>query len=291
MYNENGGRKSRRRASGDDRSRRNRDRRSRRNRHNEDSEEDDGDVQIVLAEPQDPQFHDDSFTVNTYGTRASKKPGKDPTMYVPGQEDKPDPDSDILMLTDGADASGRRYYVEDPPLKPKRDPTMYVQGGHGDYSAEDPPLKAKRDPTMYVDGDMDPSVYGVDGQRDPTMYVDGDQASVEAFSIGGPSSRRGGGDAPPSVSGYNSADPYGMNDIDDSERENQSYGFGGGGGGGEYDMTDEMNAEYVRGRKDPSYYMSEDQSFKTEEPDQSFRTQEPSVGGKKKKKKSKKSGR
>eukprot|EP00571_Detonula_confervacea_P012358 CAMPEP_0172303322 /NCGR_PEP_ID=MMETSP1058-20130122/4864_1 /TAXON_ID=83371 /ORGANISM="Detonula confervacea, Strain CCMP 353" /LENGTH=477 /DNA_ID=CAMNT_0013014077 /DNA_START=29 /DNA_END=1458 /DNA_ORIENTATION=+ len=78
-------------------------------------------VQIVLAEPMDPKFDDDSFTVNTYGTK--QKQGRDPTMYIPGQENRPDPDSGRSI--NSRSISSRRY-LEDPPLKPKRDPTMYV---------------------------------------------------------------------------------------------------------------------------------------------------------------------
>mmetsp|Transcript_5616 Transcript_5616/g.12239 ORF Transcript_5616/g.12239 Transcript_5616/m.12239 type:complete len:700 (+) Transcript_5616:209-2308(+) len=252
--------------------------RSRRSRRDRDrGEDDDDDVQIVLAEPQDPQFDDDVFTINTYGTSKNRnRPGRDPTSYVPGQEDRPDPDSgggggggDLLMIKDGA--SSRRYY-EDPPLKPKRDPTMYGGGGGGggnydDYATEDPPLKPKRDPTMYVDGRQDASVYGGSAAdysarssgnpRDPTMYMEGG-ASVEGYSV----------------------DPYGMGGvIDDDEEEYDEYGFKSAELEAKY-MTSETNAEYAGIARDPSYYAQDEDTY---------RTQDASVAKSKKSSKSKKS--
>lgn len=80
--------------------------------------------QLALTEGENNQIarhrEDDSFTINTRGTKQSSRrtrQGRDPTMYIPGQEDKPDPDTDVLMIEDGS-----RRYLEDPPLKPKRDP-------------------------------------------------------------------------------------------------------------------------------------------------------------------------
>ena len=129
---------------------------------------------IVMATPEEEEesfrFPDDAFTVDaskctrgtksTYGTK--HKQGRDPTMYIPGQEDKPDPQT--LMITQGRDptmyipgqedkpdpdyesswfseSNGSLRYYEDPPLKPKREPTMYIDGKHFD---EDPYLMPMR---------------------------------------------------------------------------------------------------------------------------------------------------
>ena len=59
--------------------------------YEEEEEENTDEVQIVLSQPQNPRFDDDSFSINTYGTRTPKRQGRDPTMYIPGQEDRPDP--------------------------------------------------------------------------------------------------------------------------------------------------------------------------------------------------------
>jgi len=270
-------------------------------------------VQIVLTEPQDPKFDDDSFTINTYSTskkskmskrgseksKTSKsKTGRDPTFYVPGQEDKPDPDStSILMIEGGDDASGRRYYAEDPPLRPKRDPTMYGDQGmrdptmytDGHYSSEDPPLKPKRDPTMYVEGQEDPSVYH-EGQEDPSMYREG-QSDPSMYREGqrdptmyhqGQQDASTYGDSTFSVNreGYN-VDPYGMNGIE----EDTSYDNFGMPSDNEAEYMTGDSAEYARGRREPSYYDNQSAGGGG-----SFRTQEPSMSGKSSKsKKSKKS--
>jgi len=138
------------------------------------------DVQIVLNNPQDPKFGDDYFTVNTYGTRPNRK-RRDPTMYIPGEDHLPDPDTDTLMIQDGGD--GARY-MEDPPLKPKRDPTMYFDEG---YDASEASSRPKRDPTMYVDGQQDPSMYG-DGESsyciDPYgSEVNGEESEYDQFGF------------------------------------------------------------------------------------------------------------
>ena len=52
-----------------------------------------------------------------------RKTSRDPTMYIPGQEGRPDP----IDFHGSNDRSGRMY-SEEPPLKPKREPTMYVDG-------------------------------------------------------------------------------------------------------------------------------------------------------------------
>lgn len=151
-----------------------------------------------------------------------QRQGRDPTSYVPGQEDKPDPDEN----------ASRRYYPdadEDPPTKAKRDPTMYVEG-HGDdpsvYSSrsymEDPPLKAKRDPTMYVEGNgrdptmyfeghggRDPTVYFERDSRDTTMYVD-DSTEPSVYGDGGVESSP--------EDGYHD---YSMSDMDDESFRTQ----------------------------------------------------------------------
>eukprot|EP00571_Detonula_confervacea_P016302 CAMPEP_0172300564 /NCGR_PEP_ID=MMETSP1058-20130122/2629_1 /TAXON_ID=83371 /ORGANISM="Detonula confervacea, Strain CCMP 353" /LENGTH=628 /DNA_ID=CAMNT_0013010383 /DNA_START=61 /DNA_END=1947 /DNA_ORIENTATION=+ len=198
--------------------------------------------QIVLTGQQEPTADEDSFTINTYGTKGKKqRQARDPTMYMPGQEDRPDPASSVRSI---GSRSSRRY-LEDPPLKPKRDPTMYVEGHYG---AEDPPLKPKRDPTMYVEGQLDPSIYG-------------EEASVGTFSVG--RGKEG------SV-GYGS-DPYGMGGIEEDDEYDQ-YGFSHSELDAEY-MTSETNAEHVRGRRDPSYYDDPSEVV-------SVRTQDPSVSGK-----------
>ena len=50
-----------------------------------------------------------------------KKMGRDPTLYIAGDEDKPDPE-EALMLTNDV------TYKDGPSLKVKRDPTMYYEG-------------------------------------------------------------------------------------------------------------------------------------------------------------------
>jgi len=250
----------------------------------------------------------DSFTINTRGTK--QRVSRDPTMYIPGQEGKPDPDTDdVLMITNG-DASSRRYY-EDPPLRPKRDPTMYVEG---DYASEDPPLKPKRDPTMYVDGGSEPSMYFeggrepsmyveggsepsmyADGSREPSMYVDGGR-EPSMYVDGGrePSMYADGGREPSMYAGKKKdRSMYGEGSVgevyDDDARIAELYGSNEN---EEYDQygfkneshySESANEEYARGRRDPTYYEDETSAAET------FRTQEPSLtGSHRSKKKSKK---
>lgn len=149
---------------------------------------------VPVGEPQNSQYDDGSFTINTYPSKSKRKPkkqaritngsvasgkrsvantrvGRDPTMFIPGQEDKPDPEANLtLMITNGeSDSSSRRYYEEDPPVKPKRDPTMYINGEY----MEDPPVKPKRDPTMYGDGEHQD--FGDSGVEE--MYASGSHMS------------------------------------------------------------------------------------------------------------------
>jgi len=239
--------------------------RSRRTNANED-----GSVLIECSEPQYPKFDDDSFTVNTYGT---KKTSRDPTMYIPGQEGRPDPSSSVYSGSNRRDPSSsvysgasRRYYSEDPPLKPKRDPTMYQEGQH---SSEEPPSKPKRDPTMYVDGQQDDSIYTEDA------------SGMESYGI----SR--GKDV--STLGYESnPDPYVMEGIEE-ESEYDQYGFRNSDINTDY-MASETDAEFTRESRDPSFYAAPDGGEV-----RSFRTQERSISGKsgrsKKSRQSKKSSR
>merc|ERR1712087_926480 len=128
----------------------------------------------------------------------------------------------------------------------QEDPSMYG----GDYVNEgDPPLKPKRDPTMYVDGQA--SEFG---------DVEGASRAEEYSAV------RGG-------EGYNS-DSYGMvrNEINGQydEEEYGDYGFKESELEGDY-MTNETDAEYARGRKDPSYY-AETTSYRTKSPKDSKRS-------------------
>ncbi len=123
---------------------------------------------IVLAtleeEDESFRFPDDTFTVDaskctrgtksTYGTK--HKQGRDPTMYIPGQEDKPDPDYESSWFSE---SNGSHRYDEDPPLKHKREPTMYIDGKRFD---EDPSLMPMREPTMYIDGRRETDIYAGD---------------------------------------------------------------------------------------------------------------------------------
>lgn len=184
--------------------------------------------QLVLTGQQDPSLDDGSFTINT---RGKKKKSRDPTMYIPGQEDRPDPNSSAQSFS--SRTSSRRYYSESPSLKSKRDPTMYVDGQRdptmyvegkrdpsqyleGKYDAEDPPLKPKRDPTMYIDGHQNPSIY------------------VEDVSVKDAYDDRGG-------------EQFGMADIDEN---GDSFHYGQGS---------------ANRSRDPSFY-DEDPSFITDEP-------------------------
>ena len=102
-------------------------------------------VQVVCSNPQYPTFDDTSFTINTYSTNRRKT--RDPTMFISGQESRPDPGTAHSQGRTTHDASSsRRYYSEEPSSKPKREPTMYVDGK---AFAIDPRMRQKRDPTLY----------------------------------------------------------------------------------------------------------------------------------------------
>jgi len=204
--------------------------------------------QLVLAVQQTRRSENSSFATS----RSKKKQSRDPTMFYPGQEDAPDPDSDVLMITDGGSTS-RRYYTEDPPLKPKRDPSTYVKGKYSRdpsmFSAEDPSNKVKRDPTMYVKGRRDPTMY-VEGQHDPSMYVEG---------------RRD----PSMYAESSSASIY----MDGNEERSAAYS-----------VSAASSRSYASDRKDPSYYESNTVGSNRSE---SFCHQEPRVSGRSKKSKKK----
>ena len=51
-----------------------------------------------------------------------KKMGRDPTLYIAGDEEKPDPEEALMLTNDGV------TYKDGPSLKVKRDPTMYYEG-------------------------------------------------------------------------------------------------------------------------------------------------------------------
>lgn len=83
----------------------------------------------------DASFHfHDSFTINS---NKRSRPSRDPTMYIPGQEGKPDPTDShhshhsSFRTIDNNDT--RRYHAEEPPVKPRREPTMYVDGKVSEY--------------------------------------------------------------------------------------------------------------------------------------------------------------
>ena len=82
-----------------------------------------------------------SQSVNSYVTK--HKISRDPTMYIPGHEDKPDPDSENWS----------------PPSNPKHDPTLYFDEVR---PRKDPQLKLTRDPTMYIDGHRETDMYTID---------------------------------------------------------------------------------------------------------------------------------
>lgn len=111
---------------------------------------------------EEESFHD-SFTINSY----KRRPSRDPTMYIPGQEGRPDPDSLSTFRSLGSNGS-RRYHSEEPPTKPKREPTMYVDGN---AMSEFPPPPMMSDPSMNV-GEQRNTVMYEDVYSDEEVYND-----------------------------------------------------------------------------------------------------------------------
>ena len=123
--------------------------------------------------------------MNTRGTSSSKKssvkrikPARDPSLYIPGQEDKPDPEGsiadEILMLTNSAvsrSGSNRRYDDDDaPPLK-RKEPTMYIDGEA--TIEEDEPVQLKSAMKKKNDKQLAESSSGViDNEEKNERYPD-----------------------------------------------------------------------------------------------------------------------
>ena len=150
-------------------------------------------IELATPEEEDESFRfpDDAFTVEaskctrgTKSTYAKQRQGRDPTMYIPGQDDKPDPDSESGWFSDG---DGSRRYHEDPPLKPKREPTMYIDGHRESdmYSFDDSTVeevdneyrgvakryeKATRDPTFYESVRSESTFHVDDAERDEASH-------------------------------------------------------------------------------------------------------------------------
>jgi hypothetical protein len=104
-------------------------------------------VQVVCSNPEYPSFDDTEFTINTYSTNRRK--ALDPTMFISGQDSRPDPGTIYSQGFTYDGCSSRRYYSNEPALKPKREPTMYVDGK---VSAIDPVISQEPDPTLYDEG-------------------------------------------------------------------------------------------------------------------------------------------
>ena len=160
----------------------------------------------------------------------------DPSVYHP-HGNRPDPDGGkVLMLTNGDDptvASSRRW-MEDPPLRPKRDPTMYVDG-----VGDEPSMVFDQYNAEQPDGEVKHMSSMYMGEAD-VGYVseqpDGKESRERSMYMGGP----------------------------DEESQYDQYGFKQS-----IYMGSSNGAEYARGRRDPSYYVPNqdfDQSFRTEEP-------------------------
>ena len=195
--------------------------------------------QLVLAVSDDATIGTKK-SMKSHGTRTTKKAvriPRDPTRYIPGQENKPDPTvyaNDRSSDPEGgasSSANGRKYYNtnEDPPLKAKRDPTQFVDGvslGSGSVTTrhkyiEDPPLKPKRDPTFFVanQDQEDPGVYEPDEQKpnegepnDPNVYRAPSQQSANVEEM------------------YNDDDyiytpPPNRDVIEEEDEEYDQYGF------------------------------------------------------------------
>mmetsp|Transcript_21705 Transcript_21705/g.45857 ORF Transcript_21705/g.45857 Transcript_21705/m.45857 type:complete len:724 (-) Transcript_21705:324-2495(-) len=188
---------------------------SRKSRRRSSVEGGDGDqeVQIILAEEQqEPKLYldqeeftikegartlPDGHTIYTNGTQSKYRGGRDPSVYNPDNEGKPDPDSDngMLLLTDGGNRrsggrSSRRYSnEEDPPTKPKRDPTMYGGYSNNNDNVYDPPTKLQADPSMYFEGQRDPSFCTATNDEDDDFYDSGGYISYARDGSGTQSGR------------------------------------------------------------------------------------------------------
>ncbi len=219
--------------------------------------------EIVTVRSQDPSF----FTLSTYGSK--RRQARDPTMFIPGQEDRPDPGMSVTSFrtrggesrtsfrTRGGESSSssRRYYSNEQHLKPKREPTMYVDGKVSvDYPA-----------SKYL-GDSAP-MHVAEGQQTPIMYEDVYSAEEDSYR-------------------YNDDVRYGMGGMN---RNNGKYDQS------EPALTRKSTAEYMQGLYDTSSDYEEVESCRTQEPSVStakskksvsnghqnnFRTREPSVSGK-----------
>jgi hypothetical protein len=205
--------------------------------------------QIVTVRSQDPSF----YTLSTYGSK--RRQARDPTMFIPGQEDRPDPGMSVTSFrTRGGESrsSSRRYYSNEQHLKPKREPTMYVDGK---VSVEYPASKYLGNSTpMHV----------AEGQQTPIMYEDVYSAEEDSYA-------------------YNGDDRYGTGGMN---RNNGEYDQS------EPAFTRKSTAEYMQGQYDTSSYYEEVESCRTQEPSVSTakskisesnghqRTREPSVSGK-----------
>ena len=97
-----------------------------------------------------------ALTTITLGTRAQRRAGRDPTMYIPGQEEKPDPDGTLAILqvhNDSRNLSASRS--KDYPKRKSRDPTFYDSRGSTTVaedrgiSSKDTSKQESRDPTFY----------------------------------------------------------------------------------------------------------------------------------------------
>lgn len=119
--------------------------------------------QIITVRSQDPSF----ITVSTAGSK--RRQARDPTMFIPGSEDRPDPGSVTSFRTRGGEStnSSRRYHSDGLQMKPKREPTMYVDGK---ASVEYPASK-------YLNG--------VEGQQTPIMYQDVYSVEGDSYAYNG----------------------------------------------------------------------------------------------------------
>jgi hypothetical protein len=129
---------------------------------------------IVLATPEDRPLFDESFTIDSHNS-TKYKISRDPTLYIPGREDKPDP----FCESGWYDGGNSREYYDDPPLKLKREPTMYVDGIS--YNGE-LPSKLGRDPTMYIDGNREADIYTIDESTVEEVHNDYN-CSIEHYGM------------------------------------------------------------------------------------------------------------